>query len=244
MLDVIGTTLLTALAVILAVTLVPRFDGHGVSRARVAVGLGAWFLVAALLGATGAFASPELPVGVAVGIAVFLPVILGGGLVARTRGHGIPLTTLVGVHAGRLLGVAFLLLYAAGRLPYTFAHSAGWGDVAVGALAIPLVWAIRRRAAGWRWLTAAWSALGTADLLIAVTLGVGSAPGSPVRFNFEAPGSATIVHFPWVLIPAFFVPLFLLTHIAIFANLAASRHEAPSASRPVTGEPASPLPAR
>jgi len=244
MLDVIGTILFTAFAVILAVTLVPRLDGHGVTRARVAMGLGAWFLIAALLGATGAFASPVLPVGVAVGIAVLAPVILGGGLVARTRGHGIPLTTLVGVHVGRLLGVAFLLLYAAGRLPYAFAHSAGWGDIAVGALAIPVVWAIRRRAAGWRWFTAAWNVLGMADLLVAVTLGVGSAPGSPVRFNFEAPGSAAIVQFPWVLIPAFFVPLFLLTHIAIFANLAASRHAAESASRPLSGEPGRPLPAR
>lgn len=244
MLDVIGIFLLTALAVILAVTLVPRLDGHGVTRARVTIGLGAWFLIAALLGATGAFASPALPVGVAVGIAVLAPVILGGGLVARTRGHGIPLTTLVGVHVGRLLGVAFLLLYAAGRLPATLAHSAGWGDITVGALAIPVVWAIRRRAAGWRWITAAWNLLGTADLLIAVTLGVGSAPGSPVRFNFEAPGSGAIVHFPWVLIPAFFVPLFLLTHIAIFANLAASKHAARDASSPLPGGTSKPLPAR
>lgn len=244
MLDVVGTFLLTALAVILAVTLVPRLDGHGVTRARVAMGLIAWFIVAALLGAAGAFASPALPVGVAVGIAVIAPVILAGGLVARTRGHGIPLTTLVGVHVGRLLGVAFLLLYSAGRMPFTFAHSAGWGDIATGVLAIPVVWAIRRRAAGWRWITAAWNALGMADLLAAVTLGVGSAPGSLVRFNFEAPGSGAIVSFPWVLIPAFFVPLFLLTHIAIFANLAASRHAAGSASRPLSGGPATPVPAR
>jgi hypothetical protein len=43
-----------------------------------------------------------------------------------------------------------------------------------------------------------------------------------VRFIYEAPGSGVIVAFPWVLIPAFFVPLYLLTHIAIFAKLAAS----------------------
>ena len=60
-----------------------------------------------------------------------------------------------------------------------------------------------------------------ADLLSAVTLGVGSAPGSLVRFIYEAPGSGAITTFPWALIPAFFVPLFLLTHIAIFAELAA-----------------------
>jgi hypothetical protein len=234
MLDVLGIVLLTGLAVTLVATLVPR-EGHGMTRARLAVGLSAWFIVAALLGLAGAFASPVLPVGVAVGIAVFAPVILGAGPVFRTFGHGIPLTTLVAVHVGRVLGAAFLMLHAAGRLPYTFAHSAGWGDIATGLLAIPLVWAIRRRATGWRWITAAWNVLGMADLLTAVALGVGSAPGSLVRFNFEAPGSGAIVMFPWVLIPAFFVPLFLLTHIAIFAGLASPAH---ASARPVSGGPA------
>ena len=223
MLDVLGIVLLTGFAVILVATLVPR-EGHGMTRARLAVGLSAWFIVAAVLGLAGAFASPALPAGVAVGIAVFVPVILGAGPVFRTFGHGIPLTTLVAVHVGRVLGVAFLMLYSAGRLPYTFAHSAGWGDIATGVLAIPLVWAIRRQATGWRWLTAAWNVLGMADLLTAVALGVGSTPGSLVRFNFEAPGSGAIAMFPWVLIPAFFVPFFLLTHIAIFAGLASPAH--------------------
>ena len=244
MLDAIGTILFTALAVILAVTLVPRLNGHGVTRARAAMGLVSWFVVAAVLGAAGVFASPALPVGVAVGVAVFAPVLLAGRLVARTRGHGIPLTTLVGIHSGRVLGVAFLLLYSAGRLPFTLAHSAGWGDIAIGVLAIPVMWTIQRRITGWKWITAVWNTLGMADLLVAVTLGVGSAPGSLVRFNFEAPGSGAIVAFPWVLIPAFFVPLFLLAHIAIFANLAASERTAEDASRPVSGRPARPLPAR
>jgi hypothetical protein len=236
MLDVVGTILLAALAVTLVVTLVLRLrEGHGVTRARLAVGLSAWFVVAALLGLAGAFASPALPAGVAVGIAVLAPVIAGAGLVGRTRGHGIPLTTLVAVHVGRVLGAAFLMLYSAGRLPYTFAHSAGWGDIATGVLAIPVVWAIQRQVAGWRWLTAAWNTLGMVDLLAAVTLGVGSAPGSLVRFNFEAPGSGAILVFPWVLIPAFFVPLFLLTHIAVFAGLAASSY---APERPVSGGPA------
>ena len=243
MLDVLGTILLTALAVTLVVTLVPR-EGHGITRARLAVGLAAWFIVAAVLGAAGAFASPALPVGLAVGIAVLVPVILGASPVVRTLGHGIPLPTLVAVHVGRVLGAAFLMLHAAGRLPYTLAHSAGWGDIATGVLAIPVVWAIRRGAAGWRWIAAAWNTLGMADLLAAVTLGVGSAPGSLVRFNFEAPGSAAIVAFPWVLIPAFFVPLYLLTHVAVFAGLAASARTSEGESRPVSGGPAMQMPAR
>ena len=240
MLDLLGTMLLTALAAVLVVTLVPAREHPGPGRVRLGAGMTAWFLVAAALGLAGAFASRALPVGVALGIAVFGPVIGGAAIVIRTRGHEIPLPTLVGVHAGRLLGVAFLMLYSAGRLPYTLAHSAGWGDIAVGALALPVAWTVQNRVAGWRWVTGAWNVLGMADLLAAVTLGVGSAPGSLVRFNFEAPGSGAIVTFPWVLIPAFFVPLYLLTHIGVFAALAASSRE----SRAFHGGQAQQMPAR
>ena len=185
MLDVLGTILLIALAAIFVATLVPRREGHGVTRARLAIALSAWFIVAASLGLAGAFASSRLPAGVAVGIAVLVPVIALAGRVARAQGHGIPLATLVALNSGRVFGVAFLMLYSAGRLPFTFAHSAGWGDIATGLLAIPVAWAIQRQVTGWRWFTGAWNVLGMADLLIAVTLGVGSAPGSLIRFNFE-----------------------------------------------------------
>jgi len=243
LLDIVGTIGLIALAAILAITLVPACD-HRAMRMRLAVGIGAWFLIAAALGLLGAFASPVLPVGVAVGIAVLLPVLVGAPIVVRTQGHRVPLTTLVAVHAGRLLGASFLLLYYEGRLPYTFAHSAGWGDVATGALAIPVVWAIRNRTPGWRWFTAAWNVLGMADLLAAVTLGVGSAPGSMLRFVYETPGSGAIVTFPWVLVPAFFVPLYLLSHIGIFAILAASVRASGDDARLVSGQAVRHLPAR
>jgi hypothetical protein len=222
MLDIIGTILLTALAVVLVATLKPAGGRFAAKRVELGVILSVWFVVAALLGLAGAFTSSALPVGIAVGIAVFAPVIAGFGLVARTQGLGIPLTTLVAVNAGRVAGSAFLFLHAAGRLPSTFANSAGWGDVATGVLAIPLVWAIRNRVTGWKWFTGAWSVLGLADLLAAVTLGVGSAPGSLVRFIFETPGSGAIAVFPWALVPAFFVPLYMLTHISVFSALAAS----------------------
>jgi hypothetical protein len=235
MLDVVGTVGLIALAVVLVATLVPANEPPAVKR-RLSLGIGAWFVIAALLGLAGAFASPALPVGVAVGLAVFGPVIFGLGPVARSRGLGIPLTTLVGVNAGRVLGSAFLLLHAAGRLPATFAHSAGWGDVATGVLALPVVWAIQHRITGWRWITGAWNLLGLADLLTAVTLGVGSAPGSLVRFIYETPGSGAIATFPWVLVPAFFVPLYMLSHIAIFATLAASAHASSDETRLGSGE--------
>src|SRR5262245_35998847 len=213
MLDLVGAFLLTALAVTIIAVFAASSQLRGAARNRLAVVLGAWFVAVVGLGAAGAFTSPALPPGIAIAIALLVSVVAGSFSLARSKGFGIPLETLVVVHAGRLLGVMFLIMLAAGRLPATFANSAGWGDIVTGAAAIPVALAIRRRAAGWRWLTGIWSVVGTLDLVTAVTLGVGSAPGSPVRFIYETPGSAAIATLPLVLIPAFFVPLFLLTHI-------------------------------
>jgi hypothetical protein len=112
---------------------------------------------------------------------------------------------------------------AEGRLPPTFATYAGWGDIGVAVLAVPLAWAVHARVAGWRALTLAWNTLGLLDLLVAVTLGVGSATASPLRFIHESPESSTMATLPWVLVPGFLVPVYVLTHLAIFAQLAAER---------------------
>jgi hypothetical protein len=56
----------------------------------------------------------------------------------------VPLWLLVGVHTVRLLGVSFIILFAAGRLPAPFAPVAGWGDIFVGATAIPVAWLVYR----------------------------------------------------------------------------------------------------
>jgi hypothetical protein len=97
--------------------------------------------------------------------------------------------------------------------------TAGWGDIAIAAAALPVAWAIHRQVSGWAAWTFAWNLLGFADLLTAVTLGVGSAPNSPVRFIFESPNSGAIASLPGVLIPGVLVPLYLLSHLAIFAQL-------------------------
>jgi len=49
----------------------------------------------------------------------------------------VPLWLFVGVHTVRLLGVTFVVLYAAHRLPAPFAPVAGWGDIFVGVTAAP-----------------------------------------------------------------------------------------------------------
>jgi len=58
----------------------------------------------------------------------------------------------------------------------------------------------------------------------AVTLGVGSAPDSLLRFLLETPASSPMGTLPWLLVPTFLVPLYLLTHLAVFGRLAALGH--------------------
>jgi hypothetical protein len=226
MLDIVGAMTLAPLATLLAGTLILNGTGDGTLRVRLALGAVIWFTGIATLAASGAFTQPAGRGTLAIGAAVLVPILLGLAAIARSRtarefAWGVPLAVLVGVHAGRLLGVFFLALHSAGRLPPTFALSAGWGDIVVGFAALPLAWAIHRRVPGWQGLTLAWNAVAMLDLVTAVSLGVGSAPDSPLRFIFETPSSGAIATLPWAMIPGFLVPLFMLTHLVVFARLAA-----------------------
>jgi hypothetical protein len=180
----------------------------------------AWFVVVSALAAIGVFTiAPALAAAIVAPVAV-------GVLAARRSASfralvlGIPLWLLVAVHAGRLLGAFFLALHAEGRLPATFARSAGWGDIAVALLAIPVAWMAARHARSWRTTTLVWNALAFVDLVMAVTLGLGSTPGSPLRFIFEDTVPGTMAMLPWVLIPGYLVPMYLLAHVAVFTRLA------------------------
>lgn len=226
MLEILGGMTLTALAILAFGTLALAGAGDGAWRGRLA-GIGAaWFVAITALAGLGLFSRTGSFGIIALSAAVFAPILVGGIALARslrTRSFagGIPLAVLVAVHVGRLLGGFFLALYQAGRLPPTFALTAGYGDVFIGLTALPLAWAIQRRVKGWKPLALAWNVLGALDLVSALTLGVGSAATSPVRFIFETPDSGAVGVLPWALIPGILVPLYMLTHVAIFSRLAA-----------------------
>ena len=222
MLDIIASVILTTLAVLLPAALIIASPLEGADRRRLGAVLLLWLALVTALAAAGLFATANGTL--AIGVAVVVPIVMG--LIAARRSAAVralisetPLTLLVAVHVARLLGVFFLMLYAVNRLPPTFALTAGWGDIAVAATAPVVAWAIHRRASGWRGLALTWNTLGFADLVAAVTLGVGSAADSPVRFIYEAANSGIMSSLPWLLVPGFMVPLYLLTHLAIFHRL-------------------------
>jgi hypothetical protein len=230
MLDILGGIALTAGMMLCVGTLALAGAGEGSWRARFAAIGVAWFAIVTALAAAGVFSRAGRFGILPLGAAIVVPIVAAQMVLARSRqaryfASGIPLPVLVAVHVGRLIGGFFLALYAAGRLPETFAMSAGYGDIFVGITALPLAWAIQRRVRGWQAMTLAWNAVAAFDLISAVSLGVGSAANSPLRFIFETPDSRTVGTLPWALIPGVAVPLYMITHIAIFTRLAEHARE-------------------
>jgi hypothetical protein len=159
----------------------------------------------------------------------FLTLLFGSWFASRkfrTAVLSLPLPALVGVNAARLGGIFFLILTYDGRLSKPFGPAAGWGDIVVGALAIPLaVVAAGAAVRYYTWLRL-WNWLGALDLINAVTLGLLSAPGTPFRVFTEDPGTSAMATLPWVMVPAMLIPLYFFIHFAVGVKLRQSRQTA------------------
>jgi len=177
--------------------------------------LAGWLALVVLLGATDAFTTPpgEPPLSILFG--VLCPLFLYFAAYrwsARFHAYvlGADLTFLTGVQAWRFVGFGFLALYSHGILPGIFAWPAGIGDVLI-ALSAPWI-ALRLArlpayAASGRYR--AWNLLGILDLMIAVGVGALSsylAVGSEIT-------ARPMAQMPLVLVPGFFVPLFVMLHV-------------------------------
>src|SRR5258706_11270559 len=105
----------------------------------------------------------------------------------RSAVLSLPLPALVGVHAGRLGGILFLLFHADGRLSAPFAPAAAVGDMATGAVAIALAAMLALGLSVGRTWLAAWNAPGPPALAPGVLLRPASLPCSPFRFVHGEP---------------------------------------------------------
>jgi hypothetical protein len=222
--DLIGSIELTASAAIVIAALSIGFGSNAKTRLCAVIGLSLWFVLVVILAATRALYYEHGLGAPGLAIAVTLPIAVLCFVVARVHSlregfHRVPLWLLVGVHTVRVLGISFIILYAAGRLPAPFAPVAGWGDILVGVIALPVAWLAYRRPANARPILWIWNLVGLVDLIVAVGLGVISSPG-PQRLIFAEPSSAIVTTLPWLLIPGFLVPLLFAVHIGIFIRLA------------------------
>jgi hypothetical protein len=231
--DLLSTIELTASAALVIAVLAFTLAATRRGRIETAGLLAAWFAVVVFLGATHALDAgpPALAAAVILPIAALCVAFFSFPSI-KAAVMAMPLPALEAVHAARILGISFVLLYAAGRLPAPFAPIAGWGDIFVGVAALPVAWATSRFGARARRLTLVWNALGFLDLVTAIGLGATSAPG-PIQIFTGPPDSAIMTTLPWLLIPAFLVPSYMFFHIVIFYRL--TRRSASTIANPASG---------
>jgi len=178
--------------------------------------LGLWFLLALACSVLGVFDSKHRPPA-ALGAAAVLPVF--AFLIWYRRSNefrqfiqNVDLRILTLAQTWRVGGIIFLMLYWRGVLPGAFALSAGWGDVAIGATAPLIAWAIASRRNSSHELFVFWNLFGIADLITAVSLGVLSS-ATPLGILAGEATTEVMGQFPLSLIPTFLVPLFLIFHL-------------------------------
>ncbi len=182
----------------------------------VAVLLVAWFTLALSASALHVFENGSNRIGVGVGIAASVPLVLFSlwfSFSKEFRQFALSLnpTILTSLQASRLIGFSFVLLEARGVLPAVFALPAGYGDMAVGATAAFVAW--RLVTPRYRNAFVLWQALGIIDLVLAVALGTTAALLSP-----HGPTTAPMTVLPLSLVPTFLVPFYLICHVICIAQ--------------------------
>jgi hypothetical protein len=183
------------------------------SKSKLALLLAGWYGLVYVAAANGllepnvtTLAVPNLV------FAIFLPVVFGVTMLFRPgfshKVDAVPVAWFAGFHALRaIFGIFFLAFYEMGALPTAFAMDGGYGDIAAGvfgALAAFLI-VLEARPAVTRVAVAVFSLVGLLDFTIVLYLGL-------TILEADAPFAA---FYPFMLIPAFVVPLFMLTHIYV-----------------------------
>ena len=224
MLDLVGTVAIMATLLVVVVGFLNASDVSPSVRMAVAALIGAWTGLAVATALAGELSDQGRRAVPLIGVLFVTPLVVAAAAailspaVRRTMLDA-PMALLIGLNATRLIGGFFVLLAVDGRLAGPFPHFAGWGDVITAVVALPLAWQVARMADDRDWLVGAWNAFGALDLFLAVILGVTSAPGSPLQLFGSEIGSAAVPTLPWSLIPTVLVPLYLIGHAIIFAQL-------------------------
>ena len=188
--------------------------GHGTaSKTKLALLLAGWYGLAYLVAANDLLEPNVTTFGVPnVAVAIFLPVVFGVAMLFRPgfsrNVDAVPVAWFAGFHALRaIFGIFFLAIYEMGALPAAVALDGGYGDIAAGvfgALAAFLI-VLKARPAVTRTALAVFSLVGLLDFTIIIYLAL-------TTLEPDAPFAA---FYPFMLIPAFVVPLFMLTHIYV-----------------------------
>lgn len=198
----------------------------------VAIVLAAWFATVILLGARGSFVTPPGSPPLPILIGVMAPIIVFFAAFRLSHAFRVfvqsfDLRLMMGIQAWRVGGVGFLALYANGILPASFALPAGLGDIAIGATAPWLMLALIRRPGfetGKTFIT--WNVLGLLDLVVAISMG--AITSILVADSALGVTTASMARLPLLLIPAYFVPIFVMLHATAFLQARRARSAQPN----------------
>lgn len=176
--------------------------------------LASWFALAVLAGALGVVATlmPPWPQLVLIALVAVLIAVYCVLPPVRRAITSLPLDFLVAIHITRLVGIYFLILYIADRLPFAFAVPGGIGDIVVAAAASILVLLRLSARPAPQPLYAVWNAVGLIDILFVVA--------TAARLALADPDSmAELLHLPLSLLPTFLVPIIIFSHVVIAHRL-------------------------
>ena len=178
--------------------------------------LSLWFFLALSCSLLGVFDSKQRP-PIPLGAAAILPVVAYAICYLRWAEFrqfvlAANLRVLTLAQTWRVGGVVFLILHHQGFLPGVFALPAGWGDIAIGATAPLVAWAISSKKSFPKEIFVSWNVLGMLDLVMAVTLGILASASSLGVLAGEIT-TQVMGTFPLSLIPTFFVPLLIIFHL-------------------------------
>jgi hypothetical protein len=184
-----------------------------ISARPAVLGTFVWLAVATGVGFTGVISAVRMgPQLIALTLTVVAILVSTRVAVVRQSVDALPIQALVGVHAVRFIGIAFLVLGARAELSPLFAERAGWGDITTATIAVVLMLIGLTRTVPPRVLIA-WNVFGMLDLIVAVTT------AAFVVLRGDVPGMEPLLRLPLVLVPIFAVPLLFATHVALFRRL-------------------------
>ena len=220
MTDFFGFWSLTLAAILLYGTVIIQLAASTAARLALFALAGLWIGLQSALAASGAFGvglALDVPlIGIMVATPILAAVIASlASQRARAALLGLPLSTVLALNGMRVLGGFFLLLALGGPPCGTFSALPAGGDIVTGVAALVLL-AWPRRPLG---TVVIWTLFGAADLILAVTLGTLSFNGFALQAIHAGVGSDTIQNLPWSLIPTVLVPLYLILHGIVLAQL-------------------------
>ena len=220
MLDILRTLTLGATAGTLFAAVLTALPIRLGSRLAVGAGVGAWISLVVTLAGSGTVSGSPL----AVPILFALPLVAAGlaatSALSRSAMMAIPAPMIIALNAMRVLGIFMVLAGFAGSMSGPFPYVAGIGDIITGLFALPVARLEALNPRDVRVLE--WNIFGALDLVVAVSLGMTSANGSPLQIIHAGVGASAMTTLPWALIPLVLVPTYLIGHALVFAHLRAA----------------------